>query len=514
MRWLLPRLKNRRELGYQEYRRFAFFPTPNKPLPRIRKVTTIDAKVEQHDAVRAGTHLDFRMKMPDGTIQDFVLVKRDDFPRETGKIIRIVRTPHHSEKYFWRDKADFSEGEYGYGSMRVVWRGKLDIIQSSPSKMEFCITDGQFRGRYAMIKSKDGWFMTRMKAAPADKYWRERMDFKNTDRARTIAYASDEYISEVKENGAHYYLIPGPKENLLISRRLSVEGNPIDRADNIPQLKYHRFPKEFWGRRIHVEIIAHNGSPSTTAGLLNANPMLSRQNQCRLAPLRAVVFDIEGEMDYLDRKDILMRDLVRHAPRIDMRHCNPLHRFVVVRLCQPRLIEVVEDNRAYGMTPKEFTDHLKARGLEGSVLKHKDGIYYDPEYPHIKDKAVDTVDLRVVGFQQGTGKHAERLGALICEDPNTGVQTKVGTGFSDYERDWIWSNKDLVENQIVTVNVNWQTDAGGYHGPRYIGFHPESGAVIKDEQGLIDFATASSEPEHVDSAIYSMKASRGWRRMR
>lgn len=495
---LITWLANRQTYGHAKYRKFAFFATPNLPIKKLKAGTVLEAKVEQHDAVRAGTHLDFRIKMPDGIIQDFVLVKSDKFPDKTGRIQRIVRTPHHSLRYFDLDKAEFAPGEYGYGTMKTVWRGRIDVHMSNSKKIEFTIPDGQFKGRYAILKSGDGWFITRMKGMDASRYYVERMEFKNTDKARRDAYQAGTHTSEVKENGAHYYLIPGEKGNLVISRRLSVDGIPIERQHNIPWLRDMNLPKKYWGKRIHIEVLAHNRSPETTAGLLNANPTLSRQNQVRLnAPLRAVVFDMEGDGEYLDRREI-MRDVVKSSPHIDLRNQgDPTYRLLSVRLMAPRVLSLVLDNRDLGISPEEFTDWVKGKGLEGTVLKAKTGRYYDPNNPHIKDKSViDGIDLVIVGFTKGTGKHSERLGALMCEDPKSHATLKVGTGFTDYERQWIWDNQESVKGQPVVVDANWQTTKGSWHGPRYMGFHPEASVVVRDEQGLLDFAEAASPEGH------------------
>lgn len=508
-------LPHHRRLGMERRPRFIFAPTPLRPIPRLHN-TTVEAKIERHDAVRAGSHLDFRMKMPDGTIQDFVVTRRTQFPDKTGRAFNIVRSPHHSRRYFYEDRAEFPEGAYGHGKMKTVWRGRLDVHESNRQKMEFTISEGEFKGRYCIrnvgSRNEPRWILLRMKQQDPAPYWTERMKYANTEPARRNAYASGDYIAEVKENGAHYYVIPGPKENMVLSRRMSVDGRPIDRAANIPQLKYHKFPEKYHGKRIHVEVVAHEGSPSHAAGLLNASPALSRSNQARLGkPLRAVVFDIEGPGTYEERRSRDMRAVCKNSPRVDLRtQGHNSHRFLSVRLAQPKLLQVVRSNgRA---DPEAFTEKVKARGEEGTVLKHRQARYYDEERPHVKDKRVDTVDLRVVGFQEGTGKHSGRLGALVCQDPETGAYTKVGTGYSDYERQWIWDHQDEVDGQLIEVDHNWKIHTGSYHGPRYRGFHPESGVSINDEQGLLDYADAASEPGKAEETKYRLISSAGWRR--
>lgn len=294
---------------YERGPKFMFFGPILFPIPRLTNAF-VEAKIEQHDALRAGSHIDFRIKMPNDRIYDFVLVKKIKFPSSPGKPSLIVRTPHHSKDYFEMEQAVFEKGVYGEGVMKTKWRGVITIHKSNHKKLEFTIPDGDYSGRYAILKTNKGWLINRMNQPDPMLYWKERMVYINTPKARTEAYTSGNYVSEVKVNGAHYYLIPGAKGNLLISRRISVDGTPITRHHNIPQLRDMVFPSEYHGRCIHVEII--NGgdvltsNPARTAGLLNARPTLSLANQVKLkSPLRAIMFDIDGPGTYLERKETL-----------------------------------------------------------------------------------------------------------------------------------------------------------------------------------------------------------------
>lgn len=464
-------LPHSRKLGLERRPGFLFASTSLRPIPRMHN-TRLEAKIEQHDAVRAGSHLDFRIKMPDGSIQDFVVTRRTSFPEKTGKVYNIVRSPHHSRRYFYTNKAEFQRGEYGYGKMRTVWRGKLDVHEANENKIEFTIPEGDFRGRYCIRSGNRGWFLLKMREQDGSVYWRERMEYKSTEKAKQEAYAAGDevFIAETKINGAHYYLVPGPKENLVISRRMGVNGQAIDRKHNIPQLRDMKFPEKYYGRKIHIEVVARDGTPSTTASVLNARPSVASDKQFSdKHVLSAVAFDIDGDGQYTVRKEDL-REACRKAPKFDGRTFgDSRYRFITKRAMAPRIIRVVEDNRDTGETLSAFSARVKASGAEGVVLKKRDGKYYQD--PHIKDKCVETVDLRIVGFQEGTGKHEGRLGALICEDPKTGARTKVGTGFSDQERDEIWNNRNKVNGQIVEVDTNWKIHTGSYHGPRFKGFH-------------------------------------------
>lgn len=67
----------------------------------------------------------------------------------------------------------------------------------------------------------------------------------------------------------------------------------------------------------------------------------------------------------------------------------------------------------------------------------------------IRQKRQATIDLIVLGFEEGEGKHAGRLGALLCgtKEKPTEAFARVGNGFSDSEREEIWSRPDLFKGK-------------------------------------------------------------------
>ena len=72
-------------------------------------------------------------------------------------------------------------------------------------------------------------------------------------------------------------------------------------------------------------------------------------------------------------------------------------------------------------------------------------------------KPTITVDLTIVGFEEGTGRNAGRLGAIIYEgvDNERNIRVNVGTGYSDNDRDEFWAVRD----QLLGVIGEIQADA-------------------------------------------------------
>ncbi|WJJ54328.1 hypothetical protein [Vibrio phage JPW] len=101
-----------------------------------------------------------------------------------------------------------------------------------------------------------------------------------------------------------------------------------------------------------------------------------------------------------------------------------------------------------------------AEGHEGLVLREIDG-----KGKLYKVKPNETYDVEVIGMVEGTGKHRGRMGALLTPMGN------VGTGFTDKEREWWWSQYPSFEStprKIIEVECWELTKSGQFRHPRYI----------------------------------------------
>lgn len=102
---------------------------------------------------------------------------------------------------------------------------------------------------------------------------------------------------------------------------------------------------------------------------------------------------------------------------------------------------------------RRMFEELLAAGQEGIILKTKEGIWENKRSKNlIKFKGELECDLRVVDWEEGTGKNVGRLGALVLESDCGGVRVNVGTGFSDADRDSINPSNSI--GRIVAVKYN------------------------------------------------------------
>lgn len=92
-----------------------------------------------------------------------------------------------------------------------------------------------------------------------------------------------------------------------------------------------------------------------------------------------------------------------------------------------------------------------AEGQEGLMINTAKGHYVTKRSDVLlKVKEMHTVDLKVVGFEEGNGKLKGTLGALIVS--YKGHEVKVGSGFTDEDRNIIWNTMlDDIVGTIVEV---------------------------------------------------------------
>lgn len=118
-----------------------------------------------------------------------------------------------------------------------------------------------------------------------------------------------------------------------------------------------------------------------------------------------------------------------------------------------------------------------AGGYEGIMIKDPEAGYEcKRSVAWLKQKPYIEVTLEVKNVEEGTGKNAGRLGALVCEGQDDGksITVNVGSGLTDDMRNSIWADSASVIGQLVEVRADavTQNQDGTYslRFPRFKGF--------------------------------------------
>ena len=126
---------------------------------------------------------------------------------------------------------------------------------------------------------------------------------------------------------------------------------------------------------------------------------------------------------------------------------------------------------------QRYAEDAVAEGFEGIMIKAMDAPYECKRSDFwMKWKPVISVDLEIVGFEEGTGRNAGRLGAIICEGEDHGrrIRVNVGSGLSDNDRDGYWAGRDNLLGHLVEIQADavTQNQDGTYslRFPRFLRF--------------------------------------------
>lgn len=105
----------------------------------------------------------------------------------------------------------------------------------------------------------------------------------------------------------------------------------------------------------------------------------------------------------------------------------------------------------------ELLDSEIARGQEGIMINICDAPYdFKRTWNLMKVKKMNTLDLEIVGYEEGSGRLAGTLGAIHVRYKNGNI-VKVGSGFSDELRRLIWLEPGDFAGKIVEIQYFEET---------------------------------------------------------
>lgn len=128
-----------------------------------------------------------------------------------------------------------------------------------------------------------------------------------------------------------------------------------------------------------------------------------------------------------------------------------------IYVCKAEIVNSAEEAHAK-------YEEYKRDGYEGAIVKALNGLY---EFKRVKYnyklKPKETADLEITGFEEGEGKYVGMLGAFVVD--YKGKSARVGTGFSDEQRQDYWNRRGELVGSLAEVSFMEETksvkDAGG-----------------------------------------------------
>ena len=99
-------------------------------------------------------------------------------------------------------------------------------------------------------------------------------------------------------------------------------------------------------------------------------------------------------------------------------------------------------------------------GYEGVMIKDVDAPYECKRtHAWLKAKPFIEITLKVVDVEEGTGRNAGRLGAVIVEGEDDGYNYRLncGGGFTDSQRDEYWTERASLIGQLIEIRADART---------------------------------------------------------
>jgi DNA ligase-1 len=114
----------------------------------------------------------------------------------------------------------------------------------------------------------------------------------------------------------------------------------------------------------------------------------------------------------------------------------------------------------------ELTNYYKEvlkKGGEGLILKNPKSLYqWRRSKSWLKMKPVETFDLRIVEVLRGSGKFSTTCGSLHLKGSDENgkkIDTNMGSGLSDADRNFFWKNRESVKGKTIEVECQEMTKA-------------------------------------------------------
>ena len=146
-------------------------------------------------------------------------------------------------------------------------------------------------------------------------------------------------------------------------------------------------------------------------------------------------------------------------------------------------IEVDLDTFMGEIEYKDYNKKAINEGFEGIMIKDPDAKYEcKRSVSWLKQKPFIEVSLTVIAVEEGTGKNAGKMGAIVCEGVDDGkkILVNVGSGFTDSDRDEYWTSyqedASTMVGQVVEVRADAATrsqdseDVWSLRFPRFLRF--------------------------------------------
>jgi len=266
------------------------------------------------------------------------------------------------------------------------------------------------------------------------------------------------WIAEPKLDGTRLKFHITSEGNRLDTRRISEKTNKfMERTNNFPHLR--DLPLEWLeGTVLDGEGIApvEKDTMGATQSMVGAGPEHSWEIQDRIGLLNYMAFDI------IKYKGEDLRSLPFKQRRLTLNMAiKQIQNRMKEHLGTVQILEQIKDNK------REFYEKRIAKGMEGIMLKHLDGIYGNI-HGMLKVKKHIRLTMIITGFKPGAGKHKGKVGSVGIGFYGEEQLTYAG-GLSDILRQDMQDNPKDYLGKVIEIECQEFTTTESLRHPRVVG---------------------------------------------
>jgi DNA ligase-1 len=137
-------------------------------------------------------------------------------------------------------------------------------------------------------------------------------------------------------------------------------------------------------------------------------------------------------------------------------------------------VEYVQLNKPLSLAIETYLSHCVERGYEGIMLRNPKKAYdFKRSDNLLKVKLFNESDFKIVDVFEGSGKYCGKLGGVKVKgvaklkDKLVEIESEVGSGFNDAQRDEFWQVKNSLIGQLAEIKYQEITETNGQYSLRF-----------------------------------------------
>lgn len=411
-------------------------------LPTSHKLQEWEFVVQEHIANVRGKHYDLRLAPPGGVGFSWAI---NEIPTP-GQRTDAIRTSDHTKDYF--NFSGVIKSGYGAGTVKQIYRGKVDVIDAKPNKITFYWygNSGTEVQKFTLINlyGDDKWvLLNHTKTITLDRQKNiEPLKYKDKSGSNFISKENDFETPKI-DGASAIVILQGGKTPSVFSKRISKKsGLQIEYTPKIPKLLDNRPPDGLGLTVLRAEVFAIDPSGkeipnSTLGGLLNSSVQKSRAVQKMSGtPLRLAGYDV---VKYNGKK-------VDHLP------------------IQDKYKILQELSSIYPVIENPLELQKTTPFLEGKIV-WRDGV-------PIKVKNKKEYDVYVRDIY--TNINGDRAGGIrYSHSPFGDIIANVGSGWTHKELKDMMNNPQNYIGRVAKITAQEKFKNGALRAPVFNGWHLE-----------------------------------------